>query len=60
MIVESFYQSLTDNNRTLVNFTARVNFMQMESNEALRLFDWLAIEKNGWTMIAVDEAVGVG
>jgi hypothetical protein len=39
MIVESFYQSLTDSNRTLVNSTAGDNFMQMEPDEALKLFD---------------------
>jgi hypothetical protein len=38
MIVEGFYQGLTDSNRTLVNSAIRGNFMQMKSDETLRFF----------------------
>jgi hypothetical protein len=42
IIVEDFYESLTNSNRMLVNSAVGGNFMQMESEEALRLFDRLA------------------
>jgi hypothetical protein len=42
MIMKGFYQSLTYSNRMLVNSAAGGNFMQMEPDEALRLFDRLA------------------
>jgi hypothetical protein len=45
MIVEGFYQSLTDSNRTLINLAACNNFMQIEPGEALRLFDRLAAQE---------------
>jgi hypothetical protein len=45
MIVEGFYQSLTDSNIMLVNSVAGNNFMQIEPNEVLRLFDKLAIQE---------------
>jgi hypothetical protein len=45
MIVEGFYQTLMDSNRTLVNSATGGNFMQMEPNEALRLFDRLAAQE---------------
>jgi hypothetical protein len=45
MIVEGFYQSLTDSNCMLVNSTAGGNFMQMEPDEALRFFDRLAAQE---------------
>jgi hypothetical protein len=45
MIVEGFYQSLTNSNRTLVNSETGGNFMQMEPDEALKLFDRLAAQK---------------
>jgi hypothetical protein len=35
-------QSLTDSNRMLVNSATGGSFMQMEPDEALRLFDKLA------------------
>jgi hypothetical protein len=38
MIVEDFYQSLMDSNGTLVNSVAGGNFIQIEFDEALRLF----------------------
>jgi hypothetical protein len=45
MIMEGFYQSLTDSNRMLVNSMADDNFMQMEPDKALRLFDRLATQE---------------
>jgi hypothetical protein len=45
MIMEDFYQSLTDSNCTLVNSAAGGNFMQLEPDEALRLFDRLAVQE---------------
>jgi hypothetical protein len=45
MIMEGFYQSLTDSNRMLVNYASGGNFMQMEPDEALRLFDRLAAQE---------------
>jgi hypothetical protein len=45
MIVEGFYQNLTDSNCTLVNFAASGNFMQMDPDEAMRLFDPLAVQE---------------
>jgi hypothetical protein len=45
MIVEGFYLSLTDDNRTLVNSAVEGYFMQMEPDEALRLFDQLATQE---------------
>jgi hypothetical protein len=45
MIVEGFYQNLTDNNRMLVNSVEGGNFIQMEPDEALRLFDRLAAQE---------------
>jgi Retrotransposon gag protein len=45
MIVEGFYQCLTDSNRTLVNSAVGGKFMQLEPDEALRLFDRLATQE---------------
>jgi hypothetical protein len=45
MIVEGFYQSLTDSNRILVNSAAGDNFIQLEPEEALRLFDRLPTQE---------------
>jgi hypothetical protein len=43
MIVEGFNQSLIDSNHTLVNLAAGDNFIQMEPDEVLRLFDRLVM-----------------
>jgi hypothetical protein len=45
MIVEDFYQGLTDSNRMLINSAMGCNFMQMEPDEALRFFDRLAAQE---------------
>jgi hypothetical protein len=45
MIVEGFYQTLTDSNRMLVTSVAGGNFMQIEPDKALRLFDRLAAQE---------------
>jgi hypothetical protein len=39
MIMEGFYQSLMNSNQTLVNSAAGGNLMQMEPDEAPRLFN---------------------
>jgi hypothetical protein len=45
IIVEGFYQGLTNSSRTLVNSAMGSNFMQMEPDEELRLFDRLVAQE---------------
>jgi hypothetical protein len=45
MIVEGFYLSQTNSNHMLLNLATRGNFMQLEPDKMLRLFDRLAAQE---------------